>query len=89
MTWYITTLEDLTDHLTTNFLTALMPDPKVNSEDIIDPILEVYKNQGSKLSDEKYNRLNYITFEKLLASSIVSERTGRTSSLKQEELASR
>jgi hypothetical protein len=47
-------------------MTALIPDPKITTEDIIDPVLEVYNNQGAKLSDEKYNRLNYITFEKLL-----------------------
>ena len=71
LTHYLKILEDLTEHLVTNFYTALIPE---TTEDLIDPVLQILNNQGSNLTDDKYRKLAFMTFDKLLKSDAVCKK---------------
>lgn len=71
LTSYIKVFEELCDHLNNNYLIALTPDPISMTEDIIEPILQIYNLQGSKLSNIDYDKLQWITYETLLKSALL------------------
>lgn len=66
LTSYLNILDNLVNHLNTNFKLALLPDQNCSAEDIIAPVQDIYSMQGQKIGEETQEKFIWLTFDQLL-----------------------